>query len=85
LLKKIGSLTALAATLLLGIAAGLFIAGCGSKAKPEPEPGKPPTDQPPAPPQKPEPKPEDKGQADKKQVDRKEVEEGQPLPRNYLE
>ena len=78
-LKRIAGTLALAAMVLAGLVAGLFIAGCGSEKTPAPPPPAPPVEQP-----KPEPKPADKDK-DKKQVDRKEVEEGQPLPRNYLE
>jgi hypothetical protein len=78
-LKRIPGWLAMVAMVMLGLAAAAFIHGCGRT----PEPSKPGPEQPPKPPAD---KPDEKESANgKKQVDRKEVEQGQPVPRNYLE
>ena len=94
LLRKLGSWLALAAAVMVGVMASLFIAACGGKAEKESQP-KPPDEpkkeaakenepeRPKVPAKTPE-KPKTETPA-KPKVDRKEVEKGQPLPRNYLE
>ena len=73
-LRKLLGWVALAAMVLLGLAAGLFIKGCGGRPAPRPsEEGASPTSKPRT------------GDRDGTAIDRTEVEQGQPLPRNYVE
>jgi hypothetical protein len=76
-LKKVGRILALLAMMAIGVVASLFIKGCASKNE-RPGPSQPQSDGTSQSERQPEPK-------TKPRVDRKEVEEGQPLPRNYVE
>ena len=82
--RKLKGWLELAAVALVGLAAAVFIAACSKRTEPAEQPAAPAPQPRQEPRQGPPKEPAQKG-AGGSAVDRKEVEEGQPLPRNYLE